>query len=778
MPHGCIDKGTQLSAVTDLGRIAFLGDYVPRRCGIATFTQDLYRSISVAAPEADCYVGAVTDTANGYDYPEEVRLQFQEKDLRSYRRAADLLNFKNADVLCVQHEFGIYGGAAGAYLLTLLEEVRMPVVTTLHTILESPTRDQHRVMGELTRLSDRLVVMGRKGRDILREVYEVPVGKIDIIPHGIPNGDFMEMDAYKEQFGVGGRQVLLTFGLIGPGKGIEHAIRALPMIIERHPRVVYLILGATHPNLLANDGERYRLELISLAEKCGVQRQVIFHNRFVSLEDLKEFIGAADIYLTPYLDKGQITSGTLAYAFGSGKAVVSTPYWHAEELLTNGRGVLVPFRDPGAIASAVCDLFDDPPRMRKIQREAYALGREMIWPAVAKQYLSSFAHARADRRPLPRTAFADWTLSNRPKALPPRTLDHVIRMSDGTGIFQHAIFNVPNYHEGYCVDDNARAFILSILLAEQEDLPDEQNLAKFIAVYLAFLSAALDYQSGRFRNFMSHSREWLEHAGSEDSHGRSLWATGTGAARAPNGGFRRLSAQLFEVGLPVVETFTSPRAWAFAILGIEEYLQAQPAHEQANRMARLLIRRLIELWDAHSDESWPWFEGSVTYENARLSHALILGGQRYNDPEALEIGLKSLEWLASIQTTQEGCFRPVGSDGFYLRDGTRAVFDQQPVEAQAMIAACNVAYRATRLPAWRVESKRAFEWFLGRNDLGLPLYDFSSGACGDGLHKDRVSENQGAESTLAFHLALSDMNDIELDTIPSRDGAASPKPHE
>jgi len=763
-----------LSALTDPKRIAFLGDYVPRRCGIATFTQDLYRSIAAAAPEADCYVGAVTDTANGYDYPEEVRIQFQEKDLRSYRRTADLLNFKNADILCVQHEFGIYGGAAGAHLLTLLKEVRMPIVTTLHTILEDPTEDQRRVMGELTKLSDRLVVMGRKGRDILGEVYGVLIEKVDLIPHGIPDGDFMEMDPYKEQFGVAGRQVLLTFGLIGPGKGIEHAIQALPMIIKRHPRVVYLILGATHPNLLASDGERYRLELISLAEKCGVQEQVIFHNRFVSLEDLKEFIGAADIYLTPYLDKGQITSGTLAYAFGSGKAVVSTPYWHAEELLANGCGVLVPFRDSEAIASAVCDLFDDPPRMQKMQRDAYALGREMIWSAVAKQYLSSFAHARADRRPSPRTAFADWTLSNRPKTLPPRKLDHVLRMSDGTGIFQHAIFNVPNYHEGYCVDDNARAFILSILLAEQEDLPDEQNLTKFIAAYLAFLSAALDYETGRFRNFMSHSREWLEHTGSEDSHGRSLWATGMGAARAPHEGFRRLSAQLFDVGLPAVKTFTSPRAWAFAILGIEEFLQVQPDHEQANEIARVLIRRLIELWHAHSDKNWPWFEGSVTYENARLSQALILGGQRYNDTEALEIGLKSLEWLASMQTTQEGCFRPVGSDGFYLRNGERAIFDQQPVEAQAMIAACNVAFRATRLPAWRTESKRAFEWFLGRNDLGNPLYDFSSGGCGDGLHKDRVNENQGAESTLAFHLSLSDMNDIELDAIPPKDGAAIP----
>jgi len=742
-------------------------------CGIATFTHDLHRSISCSLPEADCYVGAVTDKADSYNYPDEVRFQIQEKDLRGYHRSADLLNFRNADVLCVQHEFGIYGGAAGNYLLALLKEVRMPIVTTLHTILENPTKDQGEVMEELTRLSDRLVVMGRKGRDILQDIYNVPSSKIDIIPHGIPNGEYSDTEPFKEQFGVSGRQVMLTFGLIGPGKGIEHAIEALPMIIKRHPEVVYLILGATHPNLLASDGERYRLGLINLAERHGVQEQVIFHNRYVSLEDLKEFIGAADIYLTPYLRKEQITSGTLAYAFGSGKVVVSTPYWHAEELLANGCGALVPFHDPAAIAKAVGDFLDDPTRMEEIRHEAYAIGREMTWPAVARQYLASFTHACADRRTSPRTAFADWTLKNRPNVLPSRKLDHLMRMSDDTGIFQHAIFNVPNFHEGYCVDDNARAYILSTLLAEQEHIPEEQILSKFIAVYLAFLSAALDYSSGRFRNFMSYGREWLEHAGSEDSHGRSLWATGLGAARAPNEGFRRLSAQLFEVALPVIETFTSPRSWAFTMLGIEEYLNTHPNHGQANDIYRKLAHRLSKLWQANADYNWPWFEQSVTYENARLSQVMILYGQRYNDPAALEIGLTSLHWLASIQTAETGCFRPIGSNGFYLRNSNPAVFDQQPVEAQAMIAACKVAYRATQDLIWLTESKRAFEWFLGRNDLGLPLYDFASGACSDGLHRDRINENQGAESTLAFHLSLSEMVDAEFGVIKSNSTGAA-----
>lgn len=742
-------------------RIAFLGNFVPQMCGIATFTHDLYQAIALAAPEADCYVAAVTDTREGYDYPEAVTIQFHEKDLRSYRRTADTLNFKNADVLCLQHEFGIYGGAAGSHLLTLLREVRMPVVTTLHTILEHPSAEQATVMRELTRLSDRLVVMSHKGRELLHSVYEVAESKIDIIAHGIPDSNCIDTEFYKEQLGISGRQVLLTFGLIGPGKGIEHVIQALPMIIQRHPDVVYLILGATHPKLLAEEGERYRLSLISLAEQNKVEKHVIFHNRFVSIEDLKEFIGAADIYLTPYLVKSQITSGTLAYAFGSGKAVVSTPYWHAEELLADERGVLVPFNNSPAMAEAVCDLLDDPKRMKTMQQNAYAIGREMTWPSVAEQYLESFAHARADRRAAPRTAFAGWTLDNRPKHLPARQIAHIVRMSDGTGIFQHANFNVPNFHEGYCVDDNARAFILCIVLAEQEQTLAEQNLESFTAVYLAFLAAAIDYTSGRFRNFMSHTREWLEHAGSEDSHGRSLWATGLGAARAIDDSYRKLSTQLFTTGLPVVESFSSPRAWAFAILGIDEYLKTAPNHEQSKDIGRKLSRRIIELWHAHSDESWPWFEGSLTYENARLCQAMILSGQRYNDSEALEIGLKSLRWLTSIQTTQNGDFRPIGSNGFYQRNGSRADFDQQPVEAQAMIAACNVAYRATHDASWLIESKRAFEWFLGRNDLGLPLYDFVSGGCGDGLHPDRVNENQGAESTLAFHLSLAEINDTE-----------------
>ena len=747
-------------------RIAFLGGYLPRLCGIATFTQDLCEAVAAAAPASECFAGAMNDRVGAYVYPPRVRFELDEKDLDSYRRAADFLNFNNADVLCVQHEFGIYGGPAGSHLLALLKEVRMPVVTTLHTVLRTPNAAQQLVMEELLRRSDRLVVMARKGAEILRETYGVPDAKVDLIPHGIPDMPFVDSSFYKAQLGVEGRMVLLTFGLLGPGKGIEYAIEALPEIVRRHPNVVYLVLGATHPHLLARDGESYRLGLERLADDRGVKEHVIFYNRFVSLDDLREFIGATDVYLTPYLNEAQITSGTLAYVFGAGKAVVSTPYWHAQELLADGRGTLVPFRDPAAIAEGVCAFLEDPARLRRTRETAYALGREMIWPAVAQRFLASFHRARTERRAAPRSAFAGWTLASRPYDLPPLRLDHVVRMSDGTGIIQHATFNVPNFQEGYCTDDNARAFILCNLLDALGGRPPSQDLDRLATGYLAFLSAALDRETGRFRNFMSFGRQWLEHSGSEDSHARALWAAGCGVARSRNEGHRKLAALLFERGLSVVEAFSSPRAWAFTLLGIHEYLGTFPDHTAARALREVLTLKLVGLWKSCASDTWPWFEPVATYDNARLCQALLLSGQWMPHPESLQIGLRSLRWLASVQKAPAGHFRPIGSNGFYARDGAHADFDQQPVEAQAMVSACLEAFRATQDGSWSREAKRAFEWFLGRNDLGLPLYDSGSGGCADGLHEDRVNENQGAESTLAFHLSLAEMNFAEHPLAP------------
>jgi len=732
-----------------LSRIAFLGGYVPRKCGIATFTHDLFSAVNAGSPGSEAWVAAVTDSADGYDYPPEVRLKLDEGDPDSYRRVARHLNFTRPDVLCVQHEFGIYGGPAGSHLLTLLKEVNAPVVTTLHTILAKPNIDQRRVMDELIRRSARLVVMAGRGAAILQEVYEVDPQKIDVIPHGIPDVPFGGGEEAKKELGYEGKRILLTFGLLGPGKGIEHAIRAMPAIVEQVPDAVYVILGATHPHLVAREGERYRLSLEALAEECGVSDHVAFENRFVSPEDLERFMAAADIYLTPYPNEAQITSGTLARAFGAGKAVVSTPYWHAQELLADGAGVLVPTGDADAISREVCQLMRDQGRMDAMCQRAYEEGRAMIWPAVAQRYLESFARAEAG-------VVSSSGYASRSPLPPVVRLEHIERMSDGTGIFQHATYNVPNFHEGYCTDDNARSFLLCLQL-DRTGATAPENVERLATTYLAFLAAAFNPSNGRFRNFMTHGRVWLEEAGSEDSHGRAVWALGTACSRTRNDGHLKLCLHLFQQSVGAVEGFTSPRAWSFAMLGIHEYLKAFPGDLGMHRLLQSLGHRLLTLWKRYSRKDWRWFEDILSYDNARIPQALIISGSRMPGSESLKVGLEALEWLANVQTTNAGHFRPIGSNGFYPRKGERADFDQQPVEAQAMVSACLEAWRVTSRPVWLTEARRAFDWFLGGNDLGLPLFDATTGACCDGLQPTRLNANQGAESSLAFSLSHAEM---------------------
>ncbi len=738
-------------------RIAFVGDYMPRKCGIATFTQDLCESFAAEHPSTHCFVGAVNDRKEGYNYPDRVRFEFQEKDIDSYRRAADFLNINNVDLVCVQHEFGIYGGPAGSHLLALLREARMPVVTTLHTVLREPSDVQREVMSHLNEVSDRFVVMAQRGRAYLTEIYGVSEDKIDVIPHGIPDVPFTDPSFYKDVFGVEGKTVLLTFGLLSPSKGIEYVIKSLPRILEHYPDVVYIVLGATHPNLVAREGETYRLQLGRLAEALGVKDHVIFYDRFVTLDELKEFIGAADIYITPYLNEAQITSGTLAYSFGAGKAVISTPYWHAQELLADDRGTLVPFRDSDAVSAAVMDYLSSPTKLSSTRKTAYLAGREMIWSEVARRYMASFRQARSGRTQPSRRAFGRQTLAKRAYNLPPIKLEHVVRMTDGTGMLQHAIFNVPNYFEGYCTDDNARAFILTVLLEEASSNETTHELNRLASTYLAFLWYAFDPRTHRFKNFMGHGRQWLEESGSEDSHGRALWAAATALGRSRNEGHSKLCSQLFDQGLAVVENFTSPRAWAFALLAIHEYLRRFSGDRVAAAARDSLTRKLLGQYEKASSASWPWFETTATYDNPRLSHALILSGYWMPNARAMEVGLESLRWLAKVQTSPEGHFQPIGCNGFYSKGGTCARFDQQPLEAYAMVSASLEAWRFTRDEFWLKEARRAFEWFLGRNHLGQPIYDSTTGGCHDAIHQDRINDNQGAESTLAFQLALAEM---------------------
>lgn len=738
-------------------QIAFIGNYLPRQCGIATFTTDLCQAVAAAYPETTCFAIAVNDIPTGYNYLPQVRFELAEQDLTSYQRAADFLNVNNVDLVCLQHEYGIFGGPAGSHILALLRELRMPIVTTLHTVLREPDANQRRVMKELTNLSDRLVVMSQRASEFLRDIYQVAAEKIDLIPHGIPDVPFVDPNYYKDQFGVEGKQVLLTFGLLSANKGIENVINALPTILRRHPNVVYLILGATHPQVKRHEGEMYRLSLQRLARKNGVEGQVIFHNRFVSLQELVEFIGAADIYLTPYLNPAQIVSGTLAYTVGAGKAVVSTPYWYAEELLAGGRGRLIPFGDPQAIARQVIDLLDNEAERHAMRKRAYTFGRDMIWSQVAYGYMQSFERARRERRLHPRPAFVFGRLAESQDDLPALTLDHLLRLTDDTGLFQHAIFTVPNYNEGYTTDDNARALALTVLIEEKEgEMPVEVD--RLACRYLAFLWHAFDPQTGRFRNFMAYDRRWLEEIGSEDSHSRALWALGTVLGRSNNEGLRGLAGRLFDKALSPVLEFTSPRAWAFTLLAMHEYLRRFSGDRVAQHIREGLAERLLDLYLQHSAADWPWFEDIVSYANARLPQALLLSGQELGRADMVDAGLKSLRWLADIQCAKSGHFVPIGNQGFYRRGEAKARFDQQPIEAQAMVSACLEAYRLTDDPGWYQEAQRAFEWFLGRNDLGLPLYDSLTGGCRDGLHPDRVNQNQGAESTLAFLLALVEMH--------------------
>lgn len=760
-------EGDDTLRTTEIPKVALVGDYLPRKCGIATFTSDMHASIAGQGDVGECFVVPVNDRPEGYEYPPEVRFEIDEQDFDSYLRAADFLNFANTDVVCLQHEYGIFGGPAGSHVLGLVRDLRMPVVTTFHTVLKEPDRDQRRVLAQLAELSSRVVVMTARARAFLREIYDVPAGKIDLIAHGIPDTPFVEPNRFKEQFGVEGRPVALTFGLLSPNKGVEHMLRAVPGVLKEFPNFVYIVLGATHPDLVRNQGERYRLGLERLARDLGIRNNVIFYNRFVELNELTEFIRAADIYVTPYLNPAQITSGTLAYSFGCGKAIVSTPYWHAEELLAEGRGVLVPFADSGALAREVRDLLRDTDRRQAMCRNAYQIGRGMIWARSADHYVETFQRARLGRQDQVFKPLAVRTLAEQQAELPDLRLDHLSRMTDPTGIFQHATYTIPNFAEGYCTDDNARALLLAVLLEELGD--DSAEVRRIGTTAAAFLQAAFDREKKRFRNFMGYDRRWLEEVGSDDCQGRALWALGTCVGRSRRPDLPSWAAAHFELALPPVAEMTSPRAWAFALLGIHEYLRRFSGDRVIGQMRDTLTARLVGLHEAQASPDWPWFEEVVSYDNARLCHALIATGRDADDPRALRLGLDTLEWLVQVQRAPQGHFRAIGCHGFYRKGGQPAKFDQQPIEANATVGACLEAFRTTKEPRWLHEARSAFEWFLGRNDLGLELYDPATGGCCDGLQEDRLNRNQGAESSLAFLLSLAEMNLLEssLAAFPS-----------
>jgi glycosyltransferase involved in cell wall biosynthesis len=737
--------------------IALIGTCVPRKCGIATFTDDLSRALEEECA-GDCRIDVVAmdDIDGGYAYPPRVKFQIRDNSLTDYLRAAEFLNTNQTNIVILQHEYGIFGGKIGCHILHLVKNLKMPLITTLHTVLTEPSDEQRAILLELADYSEQLAVMSKKAVQILRDTYGIPEKKVTYIPHGIPDFAFEDPSYYKDLFGVENRTLLLSFGLVHPGKGYEVVIQALPEVIQSHPEVIYIILGVTHPHIIRGSGDVYRHSLHQLVHRLGLESFVRFDNKFVDLPELCQYISAADIFITPYVSPVQISSGTLSYAVGAGKAVISTPYWYAEELLAEGRGVLVPFGDVKAMARAINNLLDNVQERNAMRKRAYEYGRRMTWKEVARRYLDLCSRVLERPRSRVKATSRQRSPARIVEALPVPNLQHLRVMTDDTGILQHCTCTIPNRDHGYCVDDQARALIVTSLYYA---LYRDKQVIPLTQRYLAFLFHAFNRENGRFRNFMSYDRKWLEEAGSEDAHGRALWGLGVAVREAPTDSIRAMATRLFKDGLPALEDFTFLRSWAFALVGIHAYLEVYHGDAEVRRVRRQLTEKLYQSFK-HCRPDWFWPEDVVTYDNAKLPHALLLAGRHLSDPQIFDTGLAALNWLLKQQTAPEGHLTIVGNDGWMTRTGYRARFDQQPVDAMALVDACLEAFRGTGEFMWVEEARRCLNWFLGYNDLNLPLYDFTTGGCCDGLTPHGVNANQGAESTLSWLIALLTMYEV------------------
>ena len=744
------DAGCKPSAPSrsPFGRIALIGNALPRNCGLATFTSHLADALAVRYPglRLDHYA---MDDASGVTYAGAIATIAADQR-EAYRRAARDIARSGAEAVWLQHEFGIFGGEAGAYILDLIEEVRLPLAVTLHTVLESPSAAELEVFRRLLARADLLIVMAESGAATLRRRYGVDPRRIMVIPHGVPDRPLVEPATMKAKFGLAGRTVLMTFGLLAPDKGIAHMIEAMPAIVADHPDALYLVVGATHPNLLRHDHDAYRHSLEQRVAELGLCDHVRFDNRFVEQEELLDLLQASDVYVTPYLNMAQVTSGTLSYAAAVGKPIVSTPYVHAAELLAEGRGVLV---DPGssdALATAIGALLDQPGKRESLSRAIYSSARGMVWPRVAERALEAIAARRGAVRAPDNDRRIDL---GEALALP---LEGVERMSDGTGMLQHSIHGIPDRDHGYCIDDNARALMLAVLRR------DDPTAARLAYTYAAFVEGAWNPDTRRFRNFMAYDRRWLEDQGSEDSNGRTLWALGVAGLKASDGSLKSWARRLYDIAVEAMDPLHSPRAQAFAALGAIARIEHEPAHlcaivaiERAGATMDMLIRRFAR-------DGWSWYEPVLAYDNARLCEAQIRAGLAIGRPDWVEQGVRALGWLDSIQRGARGQFRPVGSESFGRRYAAPAAFDQQPLEAAAMIDAAAAALEATGDARWRDVAAAAFGWFVGDNEAGVPLAILEHGSCYDGLMRHGINRNQGAESILSLHLSAISMRALSL----------------
>lgn len=724
-----------------IDHVALIGNFLPRKCGLATFTTDTFTALKARYPELKVDVYAMDDHGGPYAYPPEVTRSIAQDDLSDYLDAARAIEASGAKAIWLQHEYGIYGGSAGEHILKLLDRVPIPVIVTLHTVLERPNADERRVMEALLRRASRVIVMAEKGREILQRVYGASPASLVMIPHGVPDRGFADPDSFKARFGWEGRKVLFTFGLLAPNKGIETMIEAMPPIVEANPDVLYVVLGATHPNLVKHEGEAYRDRLKALAAERGVADHIEFIDAFVEHDELIDYLQAADVYVTPYHNPAQITSGTLSYAVGVGKAVVSTPYVHATEILDQDHGVLVDFGDSAGFAREINYLLGDNAARVALQRRAYARGRTMIWSRVAEAGVAQMAAIVAAQ---PRRIASQGALA----PLAP-DIGAVERMSDSTGMLQHSVLSVPDRRHGYCIDDNARALILMSKVAEL----DEERRDKWTTIYAAFVQYAWNPDKRRFRNFMNFDRTWCEDVGSDDSNGRALWSLGVTARDARVQKHRDWAARLFDETASICFELQSPRSHAFAMLGAAAMLGAHPGHQLSCTILERFGSELLALLEETRRPEWGWFEIVLAYDNARLPEALIRAGVALGREDFVRCGIETLDWIIAKQTSPEGRFRAVGTESFGRPFSDPLPFDQQPLEAQATVEACEAAFEATRDRKWLVEAQKAYGWYLGMNDLDLPLATQADGGCFDGLQPTGLNRNQGAESILALQLA-------------------------
>lgn len=744
-------------------KIALIGTYPPRKCGIGTFTNNLLKAIASSTGQDDlaavARVIAINDSGQNYDYPVEVILNIRQNRQRDYITAAKQINFSEAEICILEHEFGIFGGDDGVYILSLIHRLELPLIVTLHTVLKEPSYTQRSIIEEIGERAARIVVMSKRAIEFLKEIYNIPSEKIDYIEHGVPDFEKVSPLDIKKKYNFEDRKLLLTFGLISRNKGIETVINALPDVVKKYPELLYIISGKTHPEVVKHSGEEYRTFLQRLVKHHGLERNVFFNNEFLSEKKLFEYLSASDIYITPYLNEAQITSGTLSYAVGVGSAVVSTPYWHAQEILDNGRGRLFGFKDSIHLSQVILELLDDEPRINELKERAYEYGRSIRWPIIGKQYLSLLSYIQNS-----------WNREldlKKPSIhiplLPVYNLSHVKRLTDDTGIVQHAKYGIPNLKEGYCLDDNSRALLMALMAYRQNK---DQDALELIPIYLSFIHY-MQRDNGNFGNFLSFSRQFLDEYGSEDSFGRTVWALGFLISNAPNDAFKQIGREIYARSIQYFNKLNSPRGIANVIIGIAYYLKDSQEDEQQLQLLLSLVAKLVRAYRENSEENWHWFENTINYDNGIMPLAMYHAAEITNDDEYLHIANESLEFLEKVTYYHE-YLSPVGNKGWYENGGNLAEYDQQSIDVMAMVLLYHQAFKVTKKKAFIDKLFASYMWFLGENSLRLPIYDHETCGCCDGLQSTGVNRNQGAESTLAYwisHLTVLAAQEKEFEYI-------------